>query len=36
MVRFPSPGGGKIQVNTWAVRYNVELITGDPQTTLEL
>lgn len=36
MVRFPSPGGGKLQVSTWAVRYNVELITGDPQTTLEL
>jgi hypothetical protein len=36
MVRFPSPGGGKIQVNTWAVRYDVQLITGDPLTTLEL
>nr|AYM52345.1 hypothetical protein [Hyalangium minutum] len=36
MVRFPSPGGGMIQVNTWAVRYNVALITGDDKTTLEL
>jgi len=36
MVRFPTPTGGMIQVNTWAVRYNVALITGDPATSLEL
>jgi hypothetical protein len=36
MVRFPTPGGGMRQVNTWAVRYDVAMITGDPQTSLEL
>ncbi|KFE68840.1 type IV pilus modification PilV family protein [Hyalangium minutum] len=36
MVRFPSPGGGMVDVKTWAVRYDVELITGDDQTLLEL
>jgi type IV pilus assembly protein PilV len=36
MVRFPAPGGGKLQMNTWAVRYDVGAITGDPNTLLEL
>jgi len=36
MVRFPTPSGGMLQVNSWAVRYNVALITGDPNTSLEL
>jgi len=36
MVRFPTPSGGMLQVNSWAVRYNVGLITGDPNTSLEL
>ena len=36
MVRFPAPGGGMRQVNTWAVKYNVAALTGDPQTALEL
>jgi Tfp pilus assembly protein PilV len=36
MVRFPTPGGGLRQVNTWAVKYNVAALTGDPQTALEL
>jgi type IV pilus assembly protein PilV len=36
MVRFPAPGGGMRQVNTWAIRYNVALITGDAQTSQEL
>jgi type IV pilus assembly protein PilV len=36
MVRFPAPGGGKIQMNTWAVRYDVGAITGDSTTLLEL
>ena len=36
MVRFPTPTGGMVQVNSWAVRYNVALITGDPTTSLEL
>jgi hypothetical protein len=36
MVRFPTPGGGMRQVNTWAIRYNVALITGDAQTSQEL
>ncbi|HYH96505.1 hypothetical protein [Hyalangium sp.] len=36
MVRFPTPGGGRRQVSTWAVRYNVPLITGDDQTLVEM
>lgn len=36
MVRFPAPGGGMRQVNTWAVKYSVAALTGDPQTALEL
>lgn len=36
MVRFPAPGGGMKQVNTWAVKYDVAAMTGDPNTTLEL
>jgi type IV pilus assembly protein PilV len=36
MVRFPTPTGGMLQVNAWAVRYNVGLITGDPNTSVEL
>ena len=36
MVRFPSPGGGMIQVNTWAIRHDLGLITGDPNTAQEL
>ncbi len=36
MVRFPAPGGGMRQVNVWAIRYNVALITGDAQTSTEL
>jgi type IV pilus assembly protein PilV len=36
MVRFPAPGGGLKQVNTWAVKYDVRQMTGDPDTALEL
>jgi Tfp pilus assembly protein PilV len=36
MVRFPAPGGGMRQINTWAVKYSVAAMTGDPQTALEL
>jgi hypothetical protein len=36
MVRFPTPGGGRRQVSTWAVRYNVGLITGDDKTLVEM
>jgi hypothetical protein len=36
MVRFPSSSGGMVQVNTWAIRYNVGLITGDPNSSQEL
>lgn len=36
MVRFPAPGGGMKQVNTWAVKYSVAAMTGDPNTSLEL
>jgi hypothetical protein len=36
MVRFPTPGGGRRQVNTWAIRYDTQMITGDPQTLVEM
>jgi type IV pilus assembly protein PilV len=36
MVRFPTPGGGMRQMNTWAIRYNVALVVGDSQTSQEL
>lgn len=36
MVRFPAPGGGMRQVNTWAIRYDVAQVTGDAQSTQEL
>jgi Tfp pilus assembly protein PilV len=35
MVRFPTPGGGLRQVNTWAIKTSPELVTGDPDTNME-
>jgi hypothetical protein len=36
LVRYPAPGGGMRQLTTWAVKYSVSLMTGDPKTSLEL
>jgi hypothetical protein len=35
MVRFPTPGGGTRQINTWAIKTSPKVVTGDPSTTLE-
>ncbi|MFL5346791.1 MAG: hypothetical protein ACJ8AT_18575 [Hyalangium sp.] len=35
MVRFPTPGGGMRQVNTWAIKTDPKVVVADPQTSLE-
>ncbi len=35
MVRFPTPGGGTSQVNTWAIKTDPRIVTEDPSTKLE-
>jgi hypothetical protein len=35
MVRFPTPGGGTRQVETWAIKTDPKIITEDNKTTLE-
>jgi hypothetical protein len=35
MVRYPTPGGGTRQLNTWAIKTSPKIVTGDDQTTLE-